>query len=273
MIVLFTDFGAEGPYVGQMKAVLVQGAPGVPIVDLQHDAPAHDPRAAAYLLAALAPEFPAGSVFLAVVDPEVGGARRPLVVEADGRHFVGPDNGLFAILARRAGAPRCWTIDDKPARLSPTFHGRDLFAPVAARLAAGGASTPVHWSGTKAMPDASPPGGVAALSHMFGAQSAPGADADIASVMRPDWPDDLGQVIYVDRFGNAVTGVRASTLAPGVRARAGGRMLGFARTFSDMPAGQGFWFANSNGLAEIAVNQGRADKVLGLGVGSPIVWR
>jgi S-adenosylmethionine hydrolase len=91
--------------------------------------------------------------------------------------------------------------------------------------------------------------------------------------MRPDWPDDLGQIIYVDRFGNGVTGVRAATLAPGARARVGGRMLGFARTFSDIPAGQAFWFANANGLAEIAVNQGRADKILGLVIGSPVVWR
>jgi S-adenosylmethionine hydrolase len=241
MIVLFTDFGAEGPYVGQMKAVLAQDAPGVPVIDLQHDAPAHDPRAAAYLLAALAPEFPAGSVFLAVVDPGVGGARRPVAVEADGRCFVGPDNGLFAIVLRRASISRCWTIDEQPKRLSATFHGRDLFAPAAARLAANG-----------------PP---------------PGGATDPATVARPDWPDDLGQIVYVDRFGNAVTGVRAATLAPGVRARTGGRTISFARTFSDMPAGQAFWFENSNGLAEIAVNQGRADKVLGLVVGSPVVWR
>ncbi|MHA1114521.1 MAG: SAM-dependent chlorinase/fluorinase, partial [Alphaproteobacteria bacterium] len=130
MIALFTDFGAAGPYTGQVKAVLAQDAPGVPVIDLIADAPACDPRAGAYLLAALAPEFPPGTVFLCVVDPGVGGPRAPLIVEADGRRFVGPDNGLFEIVTARHRR-----IDWRPARLSTSFHGRDLFAPVAARLA------------------------------------------------------------------------------------------------------------------------------------------
>jgi S-adenosylmethionine hydrolase len=102
MILLFTDFGYEGLYVGQMKAVLARDAPNVPVIDLMHDAPAHDPRSAAYLLAALVPEMPEGAVCLAVVDPGVGSDRTPLVVNADGRWFVGPDNGLFEIVQRRA---------------------------------------------------------------------------------------------------------------------------------------------------------------------------
>ncbi|MDH3597421.1 MAG: SAM-dependent chlorinase/fluorinase, partial [Rhodospirillales bacterium] len=137
MIVLFTDFGLDGPYVGQMKAVLHAEAPGVPLIDLMADAPAFDARAAAYLLAAYAPAFPAGCVFLAVVDPGVGGPRLPLAVEADARWFVGPDNGLLAPTARRAEAARTWQVTWRPDRLSASFHGRDLFAPVAARLALG----------------------------------------------------------------------------------------------------------------------------------------
>ena len=137
MIVLFTDFGLAGPYVGQMRAVLHARAPDAPVVNLFADAPRFEPKLAAYLLAAYVEEFPAGTVFLAVVDPGVGGARAPAIVEADGRWFVGPENGLFAILARRADAFRWWRITWTPARLSASFHGRDLFAPVAAMLASG----------------------------------------------------------------------------------------------------------------------------------------
>src|SRR6478609_2029347 len=102
MIVLFTDFGLHGPYTGQMKAVLHQMAPGVPAIDLFADAPVGNPRASAYLLAAYAEWFAAGTVFLAVVDPGVGGPRPPISLEADGRWYVGPGNGLFELAERGA---------------------------------------------------------------------------------------------------------------------------------------------------------------------------
>ena len=138
MLVLVTDFGVAGPYLGQMKAVLYRDAPGVPVVDLFSDAPTCNPRATAYLLSAYAMEFPAGSVFLGVVDPGVGTeARRPVAVEADGRWFVGPDNGLFSLVARHAHTAHWWEITWRPQHLSMSFHGRDLFAPVAAMLARG----------------------------------------------------------------------------------------------------------------------------------------
>ena len=137
MIVLCTDFGPAGPYVGQVKAVLAREAPGVPVIDLFADLPPFRPQLAAYLLAAYGETFVAGDVILAVVDPGVGSARAALALEADGRWYVGPDNGLFEIVLRRAGAAQCWTIDWRPPAMSATFHGRDLFAPVAARLARG----------------------------------------------------------------------------------------------------------------------------------------
>ena len=99
MLVLFTDFGIGSPYMGQMRAVLHQGAPGSPIIELFADAPAFDARAAAYLLAAHAPEFPPGTVFVCVVDPGVGGDRPPMVLRAKDQVFVGPGNGLFEIIA------------------------------------------------------------------------------------------------------------------------------------------------------------------------------
>ena len=238
MIVLFTDFGLEGPYVGQMKAVLQADAPDVPVIDLFADAPTHDPRAAAYLLPAYAAEFPADTVFLCVVDPGVGGRRTPAMVAADGRWYVGPENGLFALVARRAHTARWWPIDWRPKRLSASFHGRDLFAPTAARLARG--ETPTA------------------------------APQPAAALDRPDWPDDLAEIVYLDRFGNAMTGLRAAELPAEAVLEVAGRRLERARTFSDVPVGTAFWYENANGLAEIAVNRGRAADLLGLGLGSDV---
>lgn len=238
MIVLVTDFGSGGPYIGQMKAVLHREAPGIPIVDLFADLPPFDPQGAAYLLAGYAPEFAAGTVFLCVVDPGVGGDRRALVAEAGGRHFVGPDNGLLAMVLRRAASARLWNIDWRPDKLSASFHGRDLFAPVAGRLAVG--------------------------------QPPPGSPLSPGEAERPDWPDDLPRVVYVDGFGNAMTGLRASTLAARSILFAGGRRLVRAETFGAVPEGAAFWYENANGLAEIAVNKGNAASELGLASGSPV---
>src|SRR5215813_1603316 len=118
MIVLFTDFGLQGPYTGQMKAVRQQMAPGISITNLSADAPAGNPKASAYLLAAYAQWFAAGTTFLCVVDPGVGGARPPVILEADGRWYVGPGNGLFELVERRAAKARSWDIDLQPRRLS-----------------------------------------------------------------------------------------------------------------------------------------------------------
>ena len=237
MIVLFTDFGLEGPYTGQMKAVLHQMAPGIPTIDLFADAPAGNPKAAAYLLAAYAQWFAAGTTFLCIVDPGVGGPRPPVILEADGCWYVGPGNGLFEFVERRAAKARSFDIEWKPENLSASFHGRDLFAPVAAMLARGDA----------------PPG-------------APRKRED----RRLDWPDDLAEIVYVDHFGNALTGLRASMLPPEARLAVAGRALERATTFGDRPPDTAFWYENSNGLAEIAVNRGRADRDLGLVVGSAV---
>jgi S-adenosylmethionine hydrolase len=238
MIVLFTDFGLEGPYTGQVKAVLYRTAPGVPVVELFADAPAGRPKPAAYLLAAYGVWFPPGAVFLAVIDPGVGGPRLPVIVEAQGRWYVGPDNGLFELVMRRAHTTRTWEILWRPETLSASFHGRDLFAPVAGRLARG--ERPAH------EPRAPEIG------------------------RHPDWPDDLPEIVYVDVYGNAITGLRADLLAKGVRLAVSRRALTRARTFFDVPPGQAFWYENSNGLAEIAVNGGRAADSLHLVIGSPV---
>ncbi|MGE5027496.1 MAG: S-adenosyl-l-methionine hydroxide adenosyltransferase family protein [Betaproteobacteria bacterium] len=121
MILLFTDFGSADLYTGQVKAVLAQRAPGVPVIDLLNDAPDFNVRASAHLLAALAPQFPPGSVFLAVVDPGVGSARGAVVVEADGRWFVGPDNGLMSVVAARAAPIKSGAFAGSPQPCPPPF--------------------------------------------------------------------------------------------------------------------------------------------------------
>jgi S-adenosylmethionine hydrolase len=238
MIVLFTDFGLHGPYTGQVKAVLHQMAPDVPAIDLFADAPVGNPKASAYLLAVYAAWFPMGTVFLCIVDPGVGGTRPAIVLEADSRWYVGPGNGLFELVQRRATTSRSWDIDFRPEHLSASFHGRDLFAPVAAMLARG--------------------------------ERPPGQPREDGADRRPDWPDDLCEIVYVDHFGNAMTGLRVATLPHNTRLAATGRVLKRQTTFSDGPPGMAFWYENSNGLAEIAVNQGRADRDLGLAIGTAV---
>jgi S-adenosylmethionine hydrolase len=243
MIVLFTDYGLNGPYLGQVKNVLYQEAPGTPVVDLFANAPAHAPKPAAYLLAAYHGEFPIGTVYFAVVDPGVGGDRKPGVLEADGRWYVGPDNGLFEIIIRRAAAkPRWWNIVWRPARLSATFHGRDLFAPIAARLACGDT------------PDKNPAHGDF-------------REGPLGDIRHPDWPDDLAEIIYIDDFGNAMTGLRDSALPDQEETAIKGLSIPRGEKFSDIPEGLPLCYENSNGLLEIAVNRGRADQLPGIAIG------
>ncbi|CAN7726229.1 SAM hydrolase/SAM-dependent halogenase family protein [Mesorhizobium sp. LjNodule214] len=239
MIVLFTDFGLHGPYTGQVKAVLHQMAPGIPAIDLFSDAPVGNPKASAYLLAVYAQWFPAGTVFLCVVDPGVGGTRPSVIVEADSRWYVGPGNGLFELIQRSAAETFSWDIDWKPERLSASFHGRDLFAPVAAMLARG--------------------------------ERPPGRPRRDEADRRRDWPEDLAEIVYIDHFGNAMTGLRAARLPAGARLAAADRVLDGATTFSNRPPGTAFWYENSNGLAEMRSIKGArtASSVLR----SAVLWR
>jgi hypothetical protein len=174
-----------------------------------------------------------------VVDPGVGGTRKAGFLRADGRWFVGPDNGLFEIVARRAReAPRWRDLTDIPQDASATFHGRDVFAPAAAALARG------------VLP--------------------PSDERPMDTMRRPDWPDDLAEIVYIDGFGNAMTGVRADQIQPDSVVEVNGTQLRRARTFSEVGVGTPFWYRNANGLLEIAVNRGRADERLAVKRGTPI---
>ncbi|HHH43952.1 MAG TPA: hypothetical protein ENK49_07430 [Gammaproteobacteria bacterium] len=238
MIATFTDFGVADPYLGQMRAVLYRDTPGTPVVDIFPDLPAFNVRAAAYLLPAYSQYLPENSVCLCVVDPGVGTERGATVVRCDGRWYVGPDNGLFSVLVRRCSDVQAFRIDWRPEQLSSSFHGRDLFAPVAARLARG--------------------------------ESPPGKALDPARLVTPDWPEDLAEIVYLDHFGNAVTGLRAAGISTSQVIEVAGKRCEFRRTFGEAEPGQPFWYGNSSGLVEIALAEGNAVRALGLETGTAV---
>jgi len=237
-IALVTDFATGSPYLGQMKLYLSGLLPRIPVIELVSDLVPFRPDLAAYLLPALARDMPVRTLYICVVDPGVGGDRGVLAVEADGDWYVGPDNGLLALVVRRAKQVEILQVNWRPEHLSDSFHGRDLFCPLAAKLSKRGAFNSVRVSRN--------------------------------SVSGSDWPDELPNVIYVDRYGNLITGLRASGLDKAVRLRVSGREIFYARTFCEAPLGKLFWYEDSFGLVELSVNQGDADRTLGIGPGEQI---
>ena len=164
--------------------------------------------------------------------------RTPVVVQADGRWFVGPENGLFNVVAMQASELRWWDITWKPEKISSTFHGRDLFAPVAARLAQNDLTGLV--------------------------------ERDAKQRILKDWPQDLKEIIYIDHYGNGMTGLKVESMCAECDIEIGKNPLSRAQTFSEVPAGRAFWFANSIGLVEIAINKGNAQQMLGINVGDAV---
>jgi S-adenosylmethionine hydrolase len=239
-LVLFTDFGSSDLYVGQVEATLHRDAPGLGVIHLLHEAPMFNPRASAHLLAALVTRMPSGQVYVAVVDPGVGSEREAVVIQADGDWYVGPDNGLLSVVAERAAAREFWRVVNPPAESSVSFHGRDIFAPIAAGLEIG-----------------RPPEDFAVPLEALSVSLASG---------------DLAEIIYVDHYGNAFTGIRATNASTSRQLVVGGHEIGHASVFSAVAAGTAFWYANSVGLVEIAVNGGNAARALDLAVGQAVGW-
>ena len=242
IITLLTDFGTADSYVAEMKGVLLSRAPEVALVDISHQVSPGDVRAGQYLLGRAWRQFPPGTVHLAVVDPGVGTTRRALAVNAAGHRFVAPDNGLLSFLpaeARFVSLP-------VPSGAAPTFHGRDVFAPAAAALAIG---APLEGLGT------------------------PITDPTRSPLPSPhhDGVAEVGEVLYVDRFGTLVSNIPASAVEPGVRIRVAGTDVGpLRRTFADVERGALLAFAGSGGTVEIAVRDGSAARLLGVGVGAEV---
>lgn len=247
IVTLTTDFGRGAAYVGSLKGALLSVDPRVTIVDLSHDVTPYSILEAALLLRAAAPAFPAGTVHLAVVDPGVGGPRRPLIVSTDRALFVGPDNGLFTPFLVPGHTAYEIEPAHAPAALSATFHGRDLFAPVAARLAGG------------------------ARASDFG--------APVPEPVRLDWPAPrregamlLATVLHVDGYGNLITSVALEDLpsAPVEVQIAGETIRGIARTYADRPDGTLLALVGSSGLLEVAVARGHAAAALDVAAGAPV---
>jgi S-adenosyl-L-methionine hydrolase (adenosine-forming) len=256
IITLTTDFGTRDAYVAEMKGVILDIAAAathaVDLVDVTHEVAAHDVTEGALALEAAAPFFPTGSIHLAVVDPGVGTARRGLVVQTERATFVGPDNGLFTPFVEPAAGWRAYELTATEYRLrsvSRTFHGRDVFAPAAAHLAAG------------VPPD------------RFGAR--------VLDPVRLSWPTVravrgavAGAVLHIDRFGNLITSIRAEALPEltrDMRIRVGGRPLSLVGTYGDLEPGQAGALLGSSGRLEVAVREGNAAAHFKARRGTPVV--
>ena len=258
IITLTTDFGTQDYYVGAMKGVVLAIDPRVHLVDLTHELPAQDVLAAAFVLRHAARPFPSDTIHLAVVDPGVGSARRPLVVFDQRHYWVGPDNGLFSF-ALEASHCEVYVIENAAltgGQVSRTFHGRDIFAPVAAHLAAG-----------------------VPLDEVGPAVEDPVRLEDV----RPKCGEDgvEGRVIHVDRFGNLITNIAAEMVEHrggeiGVQLGADVVIEKVSQTYADVKWGAVLALVGSAGLLEISVNGGSAAESLGVGRGEQVgvrFWR
>jgi hypothetical protein len=240
IITLLTDFGSADNYVAEVKGVLLSRAPTATLVDVSHDVPPGSMRAGQYLLSRVWQRFPAGTVHLVVVDPGVGTDRRALAAQAGGHRFVGPDNGLFTPLPEDARFVALPILRDA----SPTFHARDVFAPAAARLAAG-----------------------ARLDELGTAVS----DVIRAPMPSPRVSDTVvvGEVVYADRFGTLISNIPRELIRSGAPIKVADTAVGpLRRTFGDVASGKLVAYVGSGGTVEIAVRDGSAASVLGVGVGA-----
>jgi S-adenosylmethionine hydrolase len=254
LITLTTDFGTHDPFVGVMKGRMLGRYPQARIVDLTHEIRAHWPAEAGFWLARCYRYFPAGTVHVAVVDPGVGSSRQFAVVEADGHLFLAPDNGLLATVVARADQCVLRHVGSSvlervgASRPSATFHGRDVFAPLAAEIAA---------------------------ARLTADELGP-----VVSELIPGWLDDpvagpggiSGVVVTVDHFGNLLTNIDRELLAqvPNPVVRAGGHELPLRRTYSDARPGDYLALVNSFGVVEIARAERSAAEGLGLDRGAPV---
>ena len=259
IVALLTDFGSQDHYAGAVRGAVLGACREAAVVDITHDVPPHDVMAAAFSLAAARGAFPAETTFLAVVDPGVGSARRALALDAAGQRFVGPDNGIFTFVLAEHPSARIHEITNEGlfrARVSATFHARDIFGPVAGRLAAG-----------MDLAEVGPPL----------------TDPVRLALERPrpvgseEWE---GAVLHVDRFGNLITSFTQEDLDGALAAASGdptdlvvvveGMVLPLVRTYSDVTEGEACAVAGSTGRLEVSVNRGSAARQLGAARGAPV---
>lgn len=256
VITLTTDFGPQGPFVATMKGRILARLPEARIVDVTHDVPVYWPAEAGFWLARAYGYFPEGSVHVAVVDPGVGTKRDIVAVVADGHAFLAPDNGLLAPILTKVPSAKIYRVDAARAgskfKLPPasaTFHGRDIFAPLAAEIA--------------------------------GRRAAPAELGPETHDIVPSWVDEptvaadqvAGVVITTDHFGNLITNIDGSLIESFRRpmVRTGGHSFALRRTYGDVSPGEFLALVNSFGVVEIARAEQSAAEALGLGRGAPVI--
>jgi hypothetical protein len=252
IITLTTDFGQTDSYVGTMKGVILGICPEAVLVDISHDIRPQSVQQAAYVLSTAGPYFPAGTVHLVVVDPGVGTGRRPVAVQTERALYVVPDNGVLDLVLSQEPARRAIHLTEtryRLARISATFHGRDIFAPAAAHLARG--------TDPSQMGEPIPLTELVSLT-MLGPQPLPDGQ----------WE---GTILHVDHFGNLITNVKpakaGSSISVAVRGR---RIEALSNTFGDVEAGELVAYVGSSGHLEIAVRNGNAAQALGMDVGDVV---
>ncbi|HUU59160.1 MAG TPA: SAM-dependent chlorinase/fluorinase [Phycisphaerae bacterium] len=256
LVTLLTDFGTQDPYVAAMKGTILSICPRAQIVDLCHGVPAHDILAGAFILTECAPTFPADTLHVVVVDPGVGTRRRILFGQFGAQQYLFPDNGIITLIAQRYPLRAMVTVRNvdfvPPEDVSATFHGRDLFAPVAAHLLRG------------------------LDFHQLGPQP---QSYKLIEIPQSQMHGEalLGQVIYIDRFGNLVTNIPADMVhaqwpsLDRLRVSCTGRDIGAVQgTYGFAKEGELVALFNSMGLLEVAVNQGRACDELGARLGTEV---
>jgi len=257
MIVLLTDFGLADPYVGQMKGALVCKAPDCRIVDLTHEVPPYGLAQAAFFLDASYKFFPEGALFLTVVDPGVGSSRRIICLEADSRLFLAPDNGVLSLVLQGAPEAIAYNLSHPfMAGASATFHGRDIFAPLAGQLCAGDSPESI------------------------------GPEVPLDSLVCMDWSEPQtqetqieGHCLHVDHFGNAITNLRIDAFNGKIHGKlevvTGVTRLPLrrVRAYCDMERGTVGIVAGSQGFFELAMNMGSAADLLSLAPGERFTLR
>lgn len=252
VITLTTDFGQTDGYVGAMKGVILSICPEAVLVDISHEIRPQAVEQAAYVLSTAVDYFPPGTVHLVVVDPGVGSERRPIAVQAARATYVSPDNGVLSLALNQDPARQAVHLTEQGYHLSPvseTFHGRDIFAPVAARLACG--------SALDELGEALPLSDLVELPN-HAPQPLPGGG----------W---RCTILHVDRFGNLIINFRPQSPQRGLKVGAGGRWIEqFSRTFADADSGDLLAYAGSSGYLEIAVREGSAAKTLSLDAGDTV---
>lgn len=252
LITLSSDFGSQDPYVASMKGVILSRCPDARIHDLSHEIPPQDIPAAGLYIAEAAPWFPRGTIHTVVVDPGVGSNRLPIILLADGQYYIGPDNGLFSLVAERSKVEEIRVINNADwmqPTVSATFHGRDVFATAAAMLARGDS---MSLCGPR-------------LDHI-----------QTFNWARPKMVENrvVGQVITVDRFGNLISNIHQSDLhGKIIRAVdcAGQHITGHWRTYSDAPPGGTLYLFSSGSYVELAVRDGSAAETYGIRRGAPFI--